>query len=122
MKKNNSIQIFNMKLSPKPYDMIASGKKSIELRLLDEKRSQIKVGDIIVFTQSFSGESVTAKVLALHKFSSFKELYASLPLLKCGYTEENIDSASYQDMTMYYSLDEQRKYGVVGIEICLLSE
>ena len=122
MKKNNSIQIFNMKLSPKPYDMIASGKKSIELRLLDEKRSQIKVGDIIVFTQSFSGESVTVKVLALHKFSSFKELYASLPLLKCGYTEENIDSASYQDMTMYYSLDEQRKYGVVGIEICLLSE
>ena len=122
MKKTNSIQIFNMKLSPKPYDMIASGKKTIELRLLDEKRSQIKVGDIIVFTQSFSGESVTAKVVALHKFNTFEELYKSLPLLKCGYTEENIDSASYQDMTMYYSLDEQRKYGVVGIEICLLSE
>jgi ASC-1-like (ASCH) protein len=122
MKKNNSIQIFNMKLSPKPYDMIASGKKTIELRLLDEKRSQIKVGDIIVFTQSFSGESVTAKVVALHKFNTFEDLYKSLPLLKCGYTEENIDSASYQDMTMYYSLDEQRKYGVVGIEICLLSE
>ena len=122
MKKNNSIQIFNMKLSPNPYDMIASGKKTIELRLLDEKRSQIKDGDIIVFTQSFSGESVTAKVVALHKFNTFEELYKSLPLLKCGYTEENIDSASYQDMTMYYSLDEQRKYGVVGIEICLLSE
>ena len=122
MKKTNSIQIFNMKLSPKPYDMIASGKKTIELRLLDEKRSQIKDGDIIVFTQSFSGESVTAKVVALHKFNTFEELYKSLPLLKCGYTEENIDSASYQDMTMYYSLDEQRKYGVVGIEICLLSE
>ena len=115
----NSIQIFNMNLSPAPYEMIASGKKTIELRLLDEKRSQIRVGDIIVFTQSFSRESVTAKVLDLHKFSSFKELYASVPLLKCGYTEENIDSASYQDMTMYYSLEEQRKYGVVGIEICL---
>ena len=122
MKKTNSIQIFNMKLSPNPYDMIASGKKTIELRLLDEKRSQIKVGDIIVFTQSFSGESVTAKVLALHKFSSFKELYASLPLLKCGYTEENIDSASYQDMTAYYSLEEQRRYGVVGIEMALINE
>lgn len=122
MKKNNSIQIFNMKLSPKPYDMIASGKKTIELRLLDEKRSQIKAGDIIVFTQSFSGESVTAKVVALHKFNTFEDLYKSLPLLKCGYTEENIDSASYQDMTMYYSLDEQRKYGVVGIEIALIND
>ncbi len=122
MKKTNSIQIFNMKLSAKPYDMIASGKKTIELRLLDEKRSQIKVGDIIVFTQAFSSESVTSKVLALHKFNTFKELYQSLPLLKCGYTEENVADASYQDMTAYYSLEEQRRYGVVGIEIALINE
>lgn len=122
MKKTNSIQIFNMKLLPKPYDMIASGKKTIELRLLDEKRSQIKVGDIIVFTQAFSSESVTSKVLALHKFNTFEELYKSLPLLKCGYTEENVADASYQDMTAYYSLEEQRRYGVVGIEIALINE
>ena len=66
MKKTNSIQIFNMKLSPKPYDMIASGKKTIELRLLDEKRSQIKVGDIIVhmrrpvFVTDVQKNSITA--------------------------------------------------------------
>ena len=122
MKKTNSIQIFNMKLSPKPYDMIASGKKTIELRLLDEKRSQIKVGDIIVFTQSFSGESVTAKVVELHKFNTFEELYKSLPLLKCGYTEENIDKASFNDMAIYYSQENQQKYGVVGIEIALIND
>ncbi len=122
MKKTNSIQIFNMKLSPKPYDMIASGKKTIELRLLDEKRSQIKVGDIIVFTQSFSGESVTAKVVALYKFNTFEDLYKSLPLLKCGYTEENIDKASFNDMAIYYSQENQQKYGVVGIEIALIND
>lgn len=122
MKKTNSIQIFNMKLSPKPYEMIASGKKTIELRLYDEKRSQIREGDVIVFTQAFSGDSVTTKVLALHRFKSFEELYEGLPLLKCGYTVENIKSASYQDMTAYYSLEEQKKYGVVGIELCLISE
>ena len=120
MEKTNSIQIFNMKLAPSPYSMIASGKKTIELRLLDEKRSKIREGDIIVFTQSVSGESVTARALALHKFSCFEELYASLPLLKCGYTEENLALASYTDMTAYYSLEEQRKYGVVGIEISLI--
>ena len=122
MKKTNSIQIFNMKLSPKPYDMIASGKKTIELRLLDEKRSQIKVGDIIVFTQAFSSESVTSKVLALHKFNTFEDLYKSLPLLKCGYTEENIDKASFNDMAIYYSQENQQKYGVVGIEIALIND
>lgn len=115
-----TVQIFNMNLSPAPYSMIASGQKTIELRLLDEKRRQIKEGDIIIFTQSFSGESVTAKVLKLHKFDTFEELYKSLPLLHCGYTEENIDKANYNDMNMYYSFEEQKKYGVVGIEICLI--
>ena len=116
----NSVQIFNMSLAPRPYELIASGKKTIELRLLDEKRSQIKENDIVVFTQHFSGESVTAKVLRLHKFNTFKELYESLPLSKCGYTEEDIDKANYNDMNMYYSYEQQREYGVVGIEFCLI--
>ena len=112
-----SVQIFNMNLSPAPYSMIASGQKTIELRLLDEKRRQIKEGDIIIFTQSFSGESVTAKVLKLHKFDTFEELYKSLPLLKCGYTEENIDKANYNDMNIYYSAEEEAEYGVLAIEL-----
>lgn len=116
----NSVQIFNMSLCPAPYAMIASGQKTIELRLLDEKRQQIKEGDIIVFTQSFSNESLTAKVVKLHKFATFEELYKSLPLLKCGYTEENIDKANYNDMNLYYSYEKQKQYGVVGIEICLI--
>ena len=119
MQNSTSVQIFNMSLFPEPYAMIASGKKTIELRLLDEKRSQIKEGDIIVFTQSFSGESVTARVIKLHKFNTFEELYKSLPLLKCGYTEENVDTASFNDMAIYYSYEKQRQYGVVGIEITL---
>ena len=116
----NSAQIFNMTLAPKPYDMIESGQKTIELRLFDEKRQQIKEGDIIVFTHSFTGKSLTAKVLKLYRFETFKELYEALPLLKCGYTEENIEDANYNDMNMYYSYEQQKRYGVVGIEICAL--
>ena len=70
-------------------------------------------------TQSFSRESVTTRVLKLYKFNTFEEMYKSLPLLKCGYTEENIDRASHNDMNIYYSYEKQLKYGVVGIEICL---
>jgi ASC-1-like (ASCH) protein len=122
MQNLNSVQIFNMTLCDGPYDMIASGKKTIELRLLDEKRSQIKEGDIIVFTRFPSDEAITAKVLKLHKFNTFEELYKSLPLLKCGYTEENVGKASHNDMNMYYSYEKQLKYGVVGIEICLMNK
>ena len=109
-----------MKLHPAPFEMIKSGEKTIELRLFDEKRQQIDVGDVIIFTDTHTGEFMNAKVLALHRFDSFEELYRSLPLLKCGYTEDDIDTARADDMNEYYSLEKQKKYGVVGIEICLL--
>lgn len=108
-----------MKLMPSPFEMIKAGQKTIELRLLDEKREQIKIGDKIIFTSSESGETVKTKVLNLHKFASFEELYKSLPLLKCGYTEQNVAKASHTDMEEYYSKEKQQKYGVVGIELCI---
>lgn len=38
-----------MKLQDKYYNYILNGTKRIELRLYDEKRQQIKIGDIIKF-------------------------------------------------------------------------
>ncbi len=110
--------IHNMMLNPAPFAMIAEGIKTIELRLYDEKRQLINVDDEIIFTNiEDSAKQIRAKVLALHKFSSFEELYANLPLLKCGYTEADVHTASPKDMEEYYSQDKQKKYGVVGIEI-----
>ena len=108
-----------MKLHAEPFAMIKSGEKTVELRLYDEKRQQIREGDLIVFTCTATGEKLTAKVQKLHRFASFEELYRSLPLLQCGYTAEDIDSASPADMESYYSNEEQQKYGVVGIELAL---
>lgn len=42
-----------------------------------------------------------------------------LSLLECGYTEADIETASPDDMNVYYSKDNQQKYGVVGIRIYL---
>lgn len=108
----------NMKLHAGPFEKIKSGVKTIELRLYDEKRQQIKEGDAIIFTNTATGEKLTATVQKLHRFASFEELYKALPLLQCGYTAEDIDSASPADMAQYYSAEEQEKYGVVGIELC----
>ena len=110
-----------MKLNPAPFEMIKSGQKTIELRLFDEKRQQIKSGDMIVFTNTTTGEVLNTTVVKLHLFNSFEELYKSLPLLECGYTTENICDAKSSDMEQYYSVEEQKKYGVVGIELYLSS-
>lgn len=106
-----------MKLFESPYEMIRSGQKTIELRLNDEKRQKIQVGDFIEFTQAETKEKIVAEVIELHRFDSFTELYQKLPLLKCGYTEKTVDSAKPGDMDKYYSGEEQNKYGVIGIEI-----
>lgn len=111
--------VHHMKLNPTPFGMIKSGRKTIELRLFDEKRQKIKAGDEIVFTNTDTGETLSAKVLKLHQFDSFEALYQSLPLLQCGYTPEDVEQASPADMEQYYSAEEQKQYGVVGIEIAL---
>ncbi len=107
----------HMNLYAEPFEKIKSGRKTIELRLWDEKRQKIKVGDTIVFTNTADGEKLKTTVLELHRFESFEEMYRVLPLLKCGYTEQNVNEAKASDMEKYYSVGEQMKYGVVGIEI-----
>ncbi len=108
----------HLNLNPTPFSLIASGKKTIELRLWDERRQSISVGDTLIF-QHTEDPSLTlaCEVKGLHIFSSFDELYASLPLEKCGYLPEEIENASPKDMEIYYSPEKQSKYGVVGIEI-----
>ena len=111
-----------MHLYKEPFEMIKNGSKTIELRLYDDKRKLIHVNDTIVFTSTENpNEKITAKVTALHVFDSFTTLYKNLPLLKCGYTPENIDNASPDDMNTFYSKSQQKKYGVLGIEILVIS-
>ncbi len=109
--------LHSMNLHPGPFAMIRSGRKTIELRLWDEKRRQLQVGDTIQFTNTADGSHLTASVVALHRFGSFNTLYKALPLLQCGYTEADIATASPADMDAYYPPEKQAKYGVVGIEL-----
>ncbi|MGF3073277.1 ASCH domain-containing protein [Facklamia sp. P12945] len=116
---NNLIHYMN--LHPEPFHKIKYKQKDIELRLLDEKRQMIQVGDFIKFTNTENSEcKLSAVVVALHKFPSFDKLYESLSLLRCGYTIDNINQASSADMDVYYPKEKQQKYGVVGIEIRVL--
>ena len=111
-----------MRLNPLPFKMIASGEKTIELRLNDEKRRKLNRKDLITFVNTEDSiKTITAEVIDIYKYKSFKELYADLPLLKCGYTKGDVKTASPEDMLAYYSAQQQEKYGVLGIEIKVIS-
>ena len=107
-----------LNLREQPFSMIAKGLKTIELRLLDEKRKLISVGDTLIFKNTNDETAtLTCIVKELHIFDNFEELYQALPLDKCGYLPEELSTASAKDMEDYYSAEKQMKYGVVGIEL-----
>lgn len=113
----------HMNLHNEPFQKIATQQKTIELRLNDEKRQRIHVGDTITFTSTTdTTQQVHCIVRQLHHFQHFIELYASLPLEKCGYSLDEVSNAHPTDMLAYYTLEQQDQYGVVGIELQVISK
>lgn len=108
--------IHQMKLKKAPFMKIKNGSKTIELRLNDEKRQQVQIGDFIEFTLlDDSNEKIQTRVTALHHFDSFQELYASLPKEKIGYAHSETPDPDHMDV--FYPREKQEKYGVLGIEL-----
>ncbi len=104
-----------MKLHNDPFNLIKSGTKTIELRLNDLKRQKIKVGDLIEFTNRVTDEKIVVRVVDLIKFNSFSDLYKNFSKVSMGYRED--EEAKPSDMELYYSLEDQEKYGVLAIKI-----
>lgn len=107
-----------MRLHKEPFELIKNGSKTIELRLYDEKRQMINLGDTITFENRSDGDKIQVKVIALYKYPSFEELYKHFDKISIGYKED--EEADPKDMELYYSSEEQSKYGVVGIEMELI--
>ena len=104
-----------MRLHNSPFKLIKNGTKTIEMRLNDEKRQLIKVGDSIKFINRVTEEEMVTLVKGLYHYESFDELYKHFDKVSIGYSED--EEANPDDMSQYYSKEDILKYGVVGIEI-----
>ena len=114
-------ETFELRLNKKPFDSIKKGEKTVEMRLYDEKRQQINIGDYIIFKlRDNEEEQIKTVVQDVDVYLNFEELYKNYNKVSLGYQEN--EDASYKDMEEYYSLDEQAKYGVVAITIELVRE
>ena len=91
--------IHMMKLQNVPFELIKNGNKTIELRLNDDKRKLVKENDIIEFTNITTGEKLEVKVLKLHRYNSFEELYKHFDKVSLGYKET--EDANPSDMEEY---------------------
>jgi ASC-1-like (ASCH) protein len=108
-----------MTLFKEPFNKIRDKQKSIEVRLNDEKRQNIKVGDIITFYKlPQKTETVTVKVLDKLPFERFEQLYRSFDfsLFGCqGYVMKRMIDETYD----IYTREQEEKYGALGIKISL---
>lgn len=112
-----------MSLNPEPYENIKNGKKTIEIRLFDEKRQKIHPKDIIVFTKlPDKQEKLAVEVIGFSLFSSFKELLSTFDKSKFGHPSDITIEEQIGRQRAYYTEDEEKKYGVVGIHIKLLDK
>lgn len=107
--------IHKMNLAPSPFQLISAGEKRVEMRLYDEKRSAITVGDVIEFENSDTHQTIRRTVVRLTRFHDFFELYSYFDKTALGY--RSTESANAEDMYIYYSPEQIARYGVLAIEI-----
>lgn len=107
-----------MGLQPKYFNFIKNGTKRIELRLYDEKRQAIQLGDMISFSND-SGETVNARVIGLLRYQNFDQLFNDFDisvLADKSMTKPELRTA----LEEFYTKEKQSKYGVIGIRIELI--
>ena len=104
-----------MNLNNEPFKLIDNGTKTIELRLNDEKRRLLKIKDYIEFNNRSTNEKLLVEIEDLTVCNNFEELYKLFDKISMGYKDTEI--ANPKDMEEYYSPEEQKKYGVLGIKV-----
>ena len=113
-KVNDFMTTHQLKLATEPFNAIISGNKTIESRLYDTKRQKIQIGDRIIFTNRDNSEqTVTAEVVGLLRYATFRDLFSHNNPRKFG--GDNVEWLENQ-ISEFYSIEDQKIYGVIGIE------
>lgn len=110
---------FNMNLRKIYFDKIKSGEKIYEIRLNDEKRQQLSVGDSInFFNEENPPEQIETIIEELQIFDSFHKIATTIESSKIGFSNSTIDEIikTYESI---YSKEKEQKYKVLAIKISL---
>jgi len=110
-----------MKLNEIPFERIKSGKKIIEIRLCDEKRKDLNLGDIISFSKlPGSNEQLSVEVIGLLRYKTFQDLVSDFQMSYFGYPNNHDKRDFVESIYQIYSKEDEQKYGVLGIRIKLV--
>ncbi|WNQ11112.1 ASCH domain-containing protein [Paenibacillus aurantius] len=109
--------IHSMTLFERPFHSIKSGRKVVEVRLNDERRRKVKIGDVIEFAKlPDKKETIRAEVLELREYNTFEEMYEDIPFqdFDCeSWTMEEMIEATYK----IYTREQEQQWGTLAIKI-----
>lgn len=106
-----------MKLNPKYFEYMKNGTKEIEIRLNDNKRKHLKVGDEIIFQKEPKlKEELYTKVEELFIEKSFEDAIMNLEIQQYADQEETRENF-LKDLYEFYTKEQENKYGVVAIKV-----
>jgi ASC-1-like (ASCH) protein len=108
-----------MGLFETPFNSMKSGRKTVEVRLNDEKRRKLNIGDKIEFVKvPDENDTLTVEVTGLRKYNTFKEMYEAIPPKDFdavgGSIEEMVDR-TYK----IYTPEKEKEWGTLAITIKL---
>lgn len=99
------------------FHAIKVGKKVVEVRLNDEKRRKIKVGDSIEFLNVSQKEEVLkVKVIDIRKYKTFEAMYNDISFkdFDCEeWTMKKMIEGTYE----IYSPEQEKEWGALAITI-----
>lgn len=111
-----------MRLYNQPFTSMKKGKKKVEVRLFDEKRRKLSIGDTITFTKTpANDESITVEVTGLTVYPTFREMYESIPASDFDASGDSIDEM-VENTYKIYTPEKEKEWGTVAIRIKLLEK
>ncbi len=99
------------------FNAIQAGRKRIEVWLNDEKRREIKVGDMIEFVEVPSRTQILqVQVIDLQVYETFEKMYEEIPFkaFDCeGWTMKEMIEGTYEIFTK----EQEKEWGALAITI-----
>mgnify|MGYP005757791153 FL=1 len=109
--------IHQMGLYGEYFNSIKEGKKTVEVRLNDEKRRKIRIGDTLEFIKvPEQDETIKVQVTNLKIYDTFQAMYEDIPFqdFDCeGWTMKEMLEGTYE----IYSPEQEKEWGTLAIKI-----
>ena len=106
------VHLHEMRLSPEWFAKISNGTKLSEARMLDKKRQELKVGDVVLFNGTLS-----KLITAIRIYDSFEEMskHENLQTILPGYKswEQGLNEVYLE----IYPKEERSKWKVIVFDL-----